>query len=491
VVAEPTCGSGLMQATCTICGENKYKLTDPDPDHVCEFSDWETTGTGAACDTNNAKTRYCKIGKAEYENIRRVAGYKAQEFLDYNLSRQSYAVEIEAIEPTAEHAWVLQESSQPYPCKDGEAQYTCSQCGATKTEAIKATAEHQWGEWEELEWIDGRSFLNASDCWDTRNVRYCSVCDARQYDKTMEEIIHHVGPFTVYTPSCSSYIWSLVDENDPSTILAYQVLCRHCYDGGFGYYYYWDKTIYYLGDTDGNPYIAEDGRFYLIDANPYVCYDSSNHGDNVVTINAAAATATENGYTGDLYCTYCDTLIESGEIIYAVLNGADSTWVTGSDSGLSIRSNADISKFVSVLINGEELARKYYSVTAGSTIITISEEYLSTLKDGEYTIEIVSTDGSATTTFTVTGAAAAPTDTKKEESTGSTETKKDETTVSTDTKKDTTKTDTKSDSATSTNPKTGDESSLVLWVSALGISFAALALLAVLNQKRYTGKRVK
>jgi hypothetical protein len=31
----------------------------------------------------------------------------------------------------------------------------------------------------------------------------------------------------------------------------------------------------------------------------------------------------------------------------------------------------------------------------------------------------------------------------------------------------------------------------VLWVSSLGISFAALALLAVMNKKRYTGKRVK
>jgi hypothetical protein len=258
-------------------------------------------------------------------------------------------------------------------------------------------------------------------------------------------------------------------------------------------------------------------------------YNPNNHAGGTKLVGAVEATATTNGYTGDLYCLGCDELITKGEVIpatgnktatgdvYEILNGAASVWTPETKTGLVIRSSAAKSKFVEVRINGEVLDEKYYTVTEGSTIITISEEYLSTLKDKEYTIEIVSTDGVATTTFTVEGNDAKsdikddtkkeePTgavDSKKEESTGAAETKKEETVVNTETKKDettvsTTKTDTKSDTKTNTKSdsassgaKTGDESSLVLWVSALGISFAALALLAVMNKKRYTGKRVK
>jgi flagellin-like hook-associated protein FlgL len=284
-------------------------------------------------------------------------------------------------------------------------------------------------------------------------------------------------------------------------------------------------------DENGNQLFDESGAEYHPWAVDGYGYNPNNHEGGTKLVNAKAATATEKGYTGDLYCLGCDELITKGEVIpatgnktatgdvYEILNGAASVWTPETKTGLVIRSNAAKSKFVEVRINGEVLDEKYYTVTEGSTIITISQEYLSTLENKEYTIEIVSTDGTATTTFTVEGndaKADIKDDTKKEEPTGATETKKEEsvvtteskkeeTVVSTETKKDdttasttktdTTKTDTKSDTKTNTKSdtassgaKTGDESSLVLWVSSLGISFAALALLAVWNKKRYTGK---
>jgi hypothetical protein len=382
---------------------------------------------------------------------------------------------------TGKHDWEV--TSAPASCRDGIKISICTICGVEDREFVYATEEHDWGEWSEVA---------ATKCKDSYKVRFCQNedCYISQMNTTEEEIYHHTAS-TIKAATCIE-----------ATYYQYYTWCTICNN-----FYFCDENGNQLFDEDGNEYETEEEG-----------YNPNNHAGGTKLVGAVEATATTNGYTGDLYCLGCDELIEAGRIIYPVLNGAASVWTPQTKTGLVIRSNAAKSKFVEVRINGEVLDEKYYTVTEGSTIITISEEYLSTLKDKEYTIEIVSTDGTATTTFTVEGNDAKPdikddtkkeeptgaVDTKKEESTGAAETKKEETVVNTETKKEettasTTKTDTaktgtktntKSDSASS-GAKTGDESSLVLWVSALGISFAALALLTVMNKKRYTGKRVK
>ena len=52
-------------------------------------------------------------------------------------------------------------------------------------------------------------------------------------------------------------------------------------------------------------------------------------------------------------------------------------------------------------MDGNVVDAQYYTVTEGSTIITLKPEYLRTLSTGSHTIEIVWTDGSASTHFTV------------------------------------------------------------------------------------------
>jgi hypothetical protein len=460
VLVDATCASGIKSRTCKVCGKTIQQLIPPvTSGHVHTWSDWELTEDNG-CE-GGVLTRYCTA--AEKSNPDYEEYIWAWENCD-DFVAPAVDTEQKKVAGTGTHDWG--DWQDQVSCYDIDQIRQCQKCGQVEYQTIEGTGQHNWGEWEEVD---------ATKCRDSYKIRECQTlgCSAYEMNKTDQEICHHTSVGTIYIASCIR--------------IDYYVANTYCISCGASF----------VCDEDGNQLFDENGASYWTELG--VGYDPNNHDGGTKLVGAVAATATTNGYTGDLYCLGCDALIEAGEVIYPVISGADSTWDASSTSDLSIRSNADISKFVKVLVNGEELASKYYTVKEGSTIVTLSQEYLSTLKNGEYTIEIVSTDGSAATTFTVTGAAAAPTDTKKEEPTGSTETKKDETTVSTDTKKDTTKTDTKSDtktdtksdSATSTNPKTGDESSLVLWVIALGISFAALALLAVWNKKRYTGKRVK
>lgn len=88
--------------------------------------------------------------------------------------------------------------------------------------------------------------------------------------------------------------------------------------------------------------------------------------------------------------------------IYRIIKGADSTWLKGSKQGLLIASNASFSKFKDVLIDGKTLAnKKDYAAAEGSTVITLSRDYLEALEVGEHNITIQSSDGLARGKFTV------------------------------------------------------------------------------------------
>lgn len=69
---------------------------------------------------------------------------------------------------------------------------------------------------------------------------------------------------------------------------------------------------------------------------------------------------------------------------------------------LSFRFSGDLELFVRLLLNGEELDEKYYTVESGSTIVKLSKEYTDTLEAGTYEITAEYANGNtASTTFTV------------------------------------------------------------------------------------------
>ena len=86
----------------------------------------------------------------------------------------------------------------------------------------------------------------------------------------------------------------------------------------------------------------------------------------------------------------------------SIKSGLNQTWVRGSQHGLVIVSDADISTFVKVLVDGKELVKdKDYQVVSGSTKVTLLPIALNRLSTGSHNVEIVSTNGTAVARFTI------------------------------------------------------------------------------------------
>lgn len=175
------------------------------------------------------------------------------------------------------------------------------------------------------------------------------------------------------------------------------------------------------------------------------------------------ATVTEAG-SRHRECTVCRTVLETeaiaklptpAPVTYKIIEGADGTYALNADGTYTIRANGEFSKFVSVEMDGKVVDSKDYTAKSGSTIITFSKEYMSSLSAGKHTVKVNFTDGSAETTLTV-----AQKDTK-----------------------DTGKTDVGKKSA-SKSAKTGDNSNLIAWFILLAASVCIVGSLRVIRRQR-------
>ena len=68
-------------------------------------------------------------------------------------------------------------------------------------------------------------------------------------------------------------------------------------------------------------------------------------------------------------------------------------------SDVVFKSEANVASFVRVEVDNKVVDPANYTVTEGSTIITLKKEFLATLTTGTHTLSIVSKNGTATTTF--------------------------------------------------------------------------------------------
>ena len=136
---------------------------------------------------------------------------------------------------------------------------------------------------------------------------------------------------------------------------------------------------------------------------------------------SATATFTMPANAVEVTATYENDLSEPSEpsLTYHIIDGANGTLTIGSDGNLVIIGDGAYSKFKEVKVDGVVIAGANYTVTEGSTIITLKSDYLKGLKTGNHTFELVWTDGSVATTFTVKEAVT-------EEATSTTDTQKDE-----------------------------------------------------------------
>ena len=195
--------------------------------------------------------------------------------------------------------------------------------------------------------------------------------------------------------------------------------------------------------------------------------------DKPATVEAAGSRHKE--------CETCGAILEKEEIkklelpAYKIIDGAESTWTqnTNTDGSLVIRGDGAIAKFKEVRVDGVVIDVKNYTVTEGSTIITLKTEYLKTLPAGKHTFEIAWIDGSAATYFTVAGSTTEE-DNKLEDN------KVEGNTIDDKKAEDNNVENSRSDVDSNASLKTGDTTDIRLWLILL---MSALTIMTGLTVK--------
>ena len=222
----------------------------------------------------------------------------------------------------------------------------------------------------------------------------------------------------------------------------------------------------------------------------YGSLDPNNHAD-LKHIAAKAATAAAEGNIEYWYCEDCDkyfsdaaakTGITKADTVTAKLppkiTAGDGAAVTqGEKKELAFTSDASFADFLRVELDGATLEEKNYTKKEGSTIITLSRDFVATLSVGEHTLAIVSQHGTATAKFTVK---AKPTETATPQPTAKPQpqqTAQPQPTVQPQ------QTVQPTVQPVSPIPSTGDTATPALWFALLIVSGSALAAIFVLRRK--------
>ena len=96
--------------------------------------------------------------------------------------------------------------------------------------------------------------------------------------------------------------------------------------------------------------------------------------------------------------------VPAEEVEYKIIEGANQTYIKGTNKDLLIVSDAPFEKFVEVRVDGKVVDKANYTAVSGSTEVTLKASYVETLAEGKHTFTIVSNDGEASTNLTVKAA---------------------------------------------------------------------------------------
>ena len=154
---------------------------------------------------------------------------------------------------------------------------------------------------------------------------------------------------------------------------------------------------------------------------------------------------------------------DSSSSSYKIIEGENSAWVQSTDEKLTFRANGDFSKFTGIKIDDEWVGSENYTAVAGSTIVTLKKEYLEKLSEGKHKLTIAYKDGECNTNFEIKKVAAEET---YEDSDAANAEEKEE------------------QNGNSLNPKTGDNTSMFLWISLLSVSFLGMLEIVIYNRKK-------
>ena len=304
--------------------------------------------------------------------------------------------------------------------------HTCVGGTATcQTKAICGICKQEYGDYAKHTLI--KTEAKDATCTEDGNTAYwtCSVCNKYFSDENG-------------TNEIAENSWVIKAAHTLTKTEAKDATCTE--DGNTAY---WTCSVCnkYFSDENGTNEIAENS--WVIKA-----------AHTLTKTEAKGATVTETGNKEYWHCLDCgkyfadengENEIELADTVIAklppeIIEGKGQSITAGEKKELTFKSNAAFSDFIRVEFDGKTLDEKNYTVKEGSTVVTLKADYVATLSAGEHTIGIVSESGTATATFTVSEKTAEDDD---------------------------------------TNPPTGDNSHMALWIALLFVSGCLLTVTVI------------
>lgn len=167
---------------------------------------------------------------------------------------------------------------------------------------------------------------------------------------------------------------------------------------------------YWTCETCGNHFSDAEGKTEIELSDTVI----SATGHNLIKTEANKATVDASGNIEYWYCSDCEKYFkdEKGEHeitldetviakLPKLLNGANAEWSKGKKEGLTFSVDANISDFIGVKVDQQELDPSMYEVRSGSTIITLKPSYLESLSSGKHEIRMEFKSGTIQTYFTI------------------------------------------------------------------------------------------
>lgn len=164
--------------------------------------------------------------------------------------------------------------------------------------------------------------------------------------------------------------------------------------------YLYDQNGKIVSQTLGNYYNSFTTDEYLI---VYGMGTNNRYYTKVFDLNDNQIFHINNAYATNVYTTDTNETVINADILdtvrsaihftiksYKTTNGNDQVY---DNEDLIVTFSGDSSLLDKVKVNNVELDESNYTMSSGSTVITLKNDYLATLDDGDYTLRVEYTDG--------------------------------------------------------------------------------------------------
>ncbi len=331
--------TGLIRSDCEVCDYYDEQVTDaPYSEHDLTTITVNSTCVEGGheykeCTRCDYKEGYTDLNPTGHNTVivpeKSYAPTCTEDGLDfYKCINSGCDYTSEIVIPALEHDWVFVSSVDPTCTESGYDTYECQRdgCDAVDTINTEDALGHNDGQW---------IIFDKADCTsDGEKELHCTrenngeICNARIENLHIFMREHNWSNWTVNDATCEEDGIEVrechneeTDEYDECTATEENILpaINHKWDNGV----IDPESTCKLHGTKTYTCQNDSSHTYTetVELNP------DNHVGETYIKDEKSATCTEDGYTGDTYCTDCDALLEEGEVIPATKHDWDK-WVT-------------------------------------------------------------------------------------------------------------------------------------------------------------------